>query len=365
MRSPDLNRADREAIAGGYYEGLITGGSEGGRNELALRLLGKPTDWVRFYDIDACRILSGDVLQFELRPNFSKPLFGRAFTTNSLGMRDREYPVEKKPDTFRIALLGSSMDMGWGVGTDETYENLLEDWLNTHAAKRGLSRRFEVLNFAVAAYSPIQRLDTYERKVRAYKPDMVIYSATMLDIRLLEIHVCNLLQMRIDSGRDFVRKAVANAAVTTADLEVGPDHQLLRKEVVKAKLQSELWSIADGVIGTLAAECRAERRPLVCLVIPRVGAADAPEARANSVARQAAISARHAVPLIDLSATFDHKDPAGIEIAAWDDHPNALGHKTLFRALAHALVEDSALYRTLFNVAPEKDPRSQSPLARK
>ena len=50
-RAPDLNRADREAGAGGYYEGLIGGGDspEGARGELAMRLLGKPSDWVRFH----------------------------------------------------------------------------------------------------------------------------------------------------------------------------------------------------------------------------------------------------------------------------------------------------------------------------
>ena len=43
-----------EASAGGYYEGLIGGGDgpEGARSELALRLMGKPTDWARFHAAD-------------------------------------------------------------------------------------------------------------------------------------------------------------------------------------------------------------------------------------------------------------------------------------------------------------------------
>ena len=42
-RSPELNRAEREAHATGYYEGLIGGGDgpEGARGELALRLDGQ------------------------------------------------------------------------------------------------------------------------------------------------------------------------------------------------------------------------------------------------------------------------------------------------------------------------------------
>ena len=51
-----------------------------------------------------------------------------------------------------------------------------------------------MLNFAVAAYSPMQRLDVLRRKVMAFHPDLVIYSATTLDLRLMEIHLCDMLR---------------------------------------------------------------------------------------------------------------------------------------------------------------------------
>ncbi|HEV3164914.1 MAG TPA: SGNH/GDSL hydrolase family protein [Isosphaeraceae bacterium] len=356
IRSPEMNRADREANAGGYYEGLIGGGGgpEGARGELALRLLGKPTDWVRFQDAGVARVLPADFLQFELRPNQNRSLFGRPFTTNAYGMRDRHYTLEKSPGLFRIALVGSSIDMGWGVGTEETYENLLEDWLNTHAAKRGSIRRFEVLNFAVAAYGPPQRLESLRRKAMAFQPDMVLYSATMLDLRLLEIHLCGLLQSRLDLHFDFLEKAVANAALTPDDLRLDARRELLHKEAVKAKLSSHYWPIVDASLENLAADCRSAGLPLVCLIIPRAGKADAPSIRADAVARHRAIAAHHAIPVIDLAGTFDDKDAATIEIAAWDDHPNALGHKLLFRGLARALVENHNFYRTLFGADTDR-----------
>src|SRR5436309_6492478 len=140
VRSPEMNRADRDARGGNYYEALIDGraGRDGGRGELALRLQGRPTIWMSFHDIDATRYRKTDFLLFELRPNTNRTVFGVPFTTNAAGMRDRPYPRAKPPGTFRIALLGSSIDMGWGVGTDATYENRLEDWLNARAARRGL-----------------------------------------------------------------------------------------------------------------------------------------------------------------------------------------------------------------------------------
>ncbi len=138
LRSAELNRADRDATAGGYYEGIIGVGDdpESGGGVLARHLMGKPVEWARFQAADVCNPLpDGDFLQFELKPNVNKTLFGHLFTTNSHGMRDRDYPVEKPEGVFRVAVLGSSMDMGWGIGTEETYVNLLEDWLNERAAR--------------------------------------------------------------------------------------------------------------------------------------------------------------------------------------------------------------------------------------
>ena len=355
LRSPEPNRADREAHSGGYYVGLIDGGPDSGRDELTLRLLGKTSDWQSFHDVGATEYLDGDFLQFELRSNLNKFAFGLPFTTNSRGLRDRPYSRAKPPGTFRIAVLGSSMDMGWGVGLEETYENRLEDWLNAHARLRGLDRRFEVLNFAMAAYSPTHRLETYVRKVRDAEPDLVLYSVTMLDARLLDIHLRSLLRERIDPKYDFLRQALAKIDITPEDLRLDAFGEIKDKGGLKAKLKPHLGEIADGALGELAARCRSDGVPLAMVVIPRVGKADAPEERAPAIARFATLAEDLHIPLLDLSAAFDDRDPATIEIAPWDDHPNALGHRLLFQELARDMVDDASLYRTIFGVTPPAD----------
>jgi hypothetical protein len=348
-RSPELNRAERETSAGGYYEGLIGGdGGEGSRSELAMRLLGKPSDWVRFHAANVAQILDDDFLLFELKPNLRRTLFGQPFTTNHFGLRDREYTLEKRAGVFRIVVLGSSIDMGWGIGTEETYVNLLEDWLNDHAARRGLARRFEVLNFAVAAYSPMQRLEAFRRKAVKFEPDLVVYSATLLDNRLIEIYLCDLLQSKVDVHYDFFRTALAEAEINVDALPREPDGRLADKTAIKAKLRPRYWEFYDETIGLLASDCRLLGVPLACVIIPRVGKADSPELRAEPVARLRGIANHYAVPLFDLTSAFDNDDPAKLEIAAWDDHPNARGHRRLFRALARELTHDQTLYKTLF-----------------
>jgi hypothetical protein len=347
-RSPEMNRADRESSAGGYYEGLLGGEGDAARSELAMRLLGKPSDWVRFHAANVAQILEHDPLLFELKPNLHQTLFGQTFATNSHGQRDREYTVAKPPNVFRIAVLGSSIDMGWGVGTEETYVNLLEDWLNVHAARRGLTRRFQVINFAVAAYSPMQRLETFRRNALTFSPDLVLYSATLLDNRLIEIYLCDLLQSQVESSDDFVRDVFARAGIGGDDLKRESDGKLANKQVIKAKLRPYYWSLYDMTLGRLADECRSAGIPLACVIIPRAGKADAPNLRAEPVARLRGIAAHHAITMFDMTGTFDRYEPAKIEIASWDDHPNTLGHHRLFRALARELTRDPTLYQTLF-----------------
>jgi len=353
-QSLELNRADREAGAGGYYEGLIEGAEspKGTRSELTLRLMGKPTEWVRFQAANVSRPILRDFLQFDLWPNLDQPLFGHRFTTNRHGMRDRDYSVTKPAKTFRIALLGSSIDMGWGVGNEETYENLLEDWLNAHAKLRGIDRRFEVLNFAVAAYSPTQRFATLPRKAEAFFPDMVIYSATMLDARLLELHLGNLLMRKVDLTYPFLKQAIADAGVTEEDARTGPDRQFVHRDAAKAKIRAHYWPITDAILGALAAECRSIDVPLVLIAIPRAGKADSPPARSATIARLSEIAARHTIPLLDLTGAFDKFDVSKVELAAWDDHPNAFGHRRIFLDLSRALIELPGQYRLLFGEEP-------------
>jgi hypothetical protein len=365
VRSTELNRADRESSAGGYYEGLIGHGDgpQQVRNDFTSWITGRPADWGHFHAADVTHPLPDrDFLQFELRPNVNKMLFGHAFTTNAHGMRDHSYSVEKPEGVLRIAVLGSSIDMGWGIGTSDTYVNLLEDWLNAHAATLGQGgrRRFEVLNFAVAAYSPLQRLETYRRKVRVFRPDMVLYSATTLDTRLMEIHLCDLFRARADLRLDFLEDAVARAGLNSEDLRVDADDKLVHKDTVKTKLRPYYWSIYDATLGALAADCRGDGVALAAVIIPRVGKADAPAQRAETVARLQGIAAHHAIPLWDLSGTFDGQDPAKFEIAAWDDHPNVLGHRRLFLALTRALVDDRDLYDRLFRSSLVLDPAAEA-----
>ena len=208
-------------------------------------------------------------LVVKLKPWVSRTLFGQPFVTNAFGMHDDHVTIEKPEGSFRIAVLGASMDMGWGVRYQDTYINRLQGWLNAgaRAPAPGGPRRYEVLNFAVAAYSPLQRLETLRRKVLAFEPDLVIYSATMLDLRLMEIHLCDALRTRSDLTYGFVRKVLDRAGVGPEELRLDGEGKLVFKEQLKAKL---LLQIHDELVVEFPPE---ERDRVESLVVEEMSSA--------------------------------------------------------------------------------------------
>ena len=125
IRASNFKAEDLETLDAGYYEGL--------------RKEGSVDPSLRFRD---------DFLEYDYKPNLHLNVAGLGRTTNSLGMYDREYTVEKPSHTWRIALLGDSMALG---PFGHNYESLLENRLNEAELNPDI-QKFEVLNFAVGGY---------------------------------------------------------------------------------------------------------------------------------------------------------------------------------------------------------------------
>jgi hypothetical protein len=92
------------------------------------------------------------------------------WANNSLGMRDRERPLKKDPNSFRILFLGDSMVQGYGVAREQSMVARLEASLNEPKREKTV----EVLNGGVFGYSPFLE-HLYLREVGPIvEPDMVI-----------------------------------------------------------------------------------------------------------------------------------------------------------------------------------------------
>lgn len=75
------------------------------------------------------------------------PFSGIRFSTNEFGYRDTLMTLEKEADTFRIAFLGDSWGMGWGLEENFSIPKVLQNNLRAYFP----NHKIEVLNFSVSS----------------------------------------------------------------------------------------------------------------------------------------------------------------------------------------------------------------------
>lgn len=122
-----------------------------------------------------------DYLPFELEPNLNTTHIGATheFTyhirTNSLGYRMPDFGT-KKPDEFRILMLGDSMTFGFGVEEEHDLTTQLEKKLNAYISENvSTSKKITVIN---AAFVDGKSPDSYYLYLKEngieLNPDLII-----------------------------------------------------------------------------------------------------------------------------------------------------------------------------------------------
>ncbi len=118
-----------------------------------------------------------------------------SYNINSQGLRDKEYPLEKPQNSYRILSLGDSFTEGWGVKIEDSYPKQLETLLNSHIT----DQRYEVINTGVAGYSTVLEYLYLKNKGLNTNPDMVTLAFDMSDFA--EEKEYSVLSYSDDSGQ--------------------------------------------------------------------------------------------------------------------------------------------------------------------
>ena len=311
-----LNAADSKKLQRGYYEDL--GDVTRFNGELWNLYGGTPKSWG---DTKLTRVRT-DAIGVEFVPSTSEIYKGVMRTINSYGLRDREYALERAPNTFRIALIGASHDEGAGVRDDETYENVVEDRLNRELGPRtGL--KYEVLNFSHGGFNLVQKIAVIEQRMLPLKPDLVLYVAHSYELDWAFKSIDHLVKYRLLDQFPFVGSALGRAGIK---LEAGKP---LPEE--KSILESKLAPYAEDALRAVLERLRNDTvargmgAALVLLEIPQ----DTP-LRDKFFVQLAGLGQSVKLPVLDLRGSFP-----GVEnrkllcIAEWDCHTNAQGHRMI------------------------------------
>jgi hypothetical protein len=311
LRRESASPAEAAQAVRGYYEEIADTPVRAGA-WLATQE-GRPEPPRRVYYTDMSRP-ADDLIERELIPGWHGLVEGSELTINRFGMRDRpDRTREKPPGARRVALVGSSVVMGYGVGDDETFARLVEDRLNT--ARGPGAPRYELLNFGTGMSYAIQRHVLVDRKVWGFEPDVLFYVAHQDEFLGPAPHLAKLVAkgnaLPYPCLGDVARKAGVGAATPWGEAQ--------------ALLQPHTVEIVSGVYRSLAAECRRRGVLPVWVYVPMPGVAEP----AGVAAEQARVAREAGFVVVDVADWADGRRAAEVEMGGNDHHANVLGHRLI------------------------------------
>lgn len=110
--------------------------------------------------------------------NFHETEFHYSSVTNSAGLREREIPLQKDSNEFRIITLGDSFTEGAGAPYDSTFPYLLQNLLNSRSA----DFRYEVYNAGISGSDLLFEDKLLRFRLRKFNPDAVIFMLNISDV---------------------------------------------------------------------------------------------------------------------------------------------------------------------------------------
>jgi hypothetical protein len=327
LRQDSYTPLEARYVVRGYYEHLAEAHVQAG--PLLTRLLGRETprgDENLHYS--AMTRPADALLERELIPGWSGEMGGSRLTINSLGMRDREgITANKPPHTCRIALVGSSVIMGYGVEDDQVFKCLLEEHLNGAAPKKG--PRYELLNFGTGMSWVIHRRVLIERKVFGFEPDATFYFAHQDELLGPVRHLAKLVATHEPLPYPCLDEIVRTAGVT-------PDTSWGATE---GMLYPHAREIVLGVYRGLVEDCRKRGIVPVWIYLPMPGITEI-AVRSEEIISVAAEAGFEVVNLADWARGHA---PAEVKLSEQDHHANALGHRLIAERLFRILRERPGL----------------------
>ena len=317
-----LNQRDQELMIRGYYEDILVDRSLLG--EIADAQRERPATWLDLDQTDAVR-RTGDLLDLELLPDYEIEFKESLLHTNRWGMRDRDYPREKPAGTFRIGLLGGSIELGSGLEDGVVYSALVEE---------RLGEGFEILNFAVPGYSLIEAVVSNERKALGFDLDVCIYATHFAGLNIVTSNLRALVENEVPLVYEELE-----AVVLEARLEPGMSAQQVSRAL---RPQNRDWPMEDLLAwgyGQIVEDCRARGVVPVWLMVPLPE--DQEHTPGIDLMRRIAEEAGFLTLDLTHAAVYGDRDPESLVLRPWDRHPNAEASRLLADALHGILLENS------------------------
>ena len=327
-------------IVGCMMSATVTGNIQGYYDQL----LDKPQDVSSAYDYErqdrihkVLRPVS-DLRQREMIPDLNFVRHGIRFTSNAWGMHDRNITEAKPIGTVRIAVLGSSHVMGWGVTQDQLMTRRLEQLLNENEA---IGSSVEVLNFGVSGYSPLSQLGLLNTKLSRFEPDIVLFVSHSVDQEWTVMHMQRVRAENTTTPFAFIEDILRDNNITTKSNEV-----LARSRLLPRAVEITTW-----VYRMMVEEShRMDALPVAAFApLPREGEILRRLASNRAVKDSLQIKELQASGFLvmDLRNVFQGRSSNELALRQWEGHYSHVAHELMADALYSQIISSTEICAVL------------------
>ncbi|MEQ8705800.1 MAG: hypothetical protein RIC19_17870 [Phaeodactylibacter sp.] len=317
-----LNAADQENLFKGYYETLLPNNNPMA-NQIESLKAQMPDSW------KPLRALKGmvqvdDIRLKELRPNLDLLFKEAPFTTNAFGMHAPEITPEKAPGTFRVGLLGGSIELGGGVPLEQNMAQVAEAILNRKTS--GSNRTFEVLNFAVTGYHLPEQVKVTELFAKQFDIDALVFTAHTDELRRLKRSLYKVVeeghQKNYPELDAIIHKADAEKTATRGEFE--------------RRIDPFLPEIYEWGLQAISRYCQANEITPVWAYVFVPDSEARPEEEFSALTEIAKSQGFRVTNLYPYIADLKEED---LMLAPWDSHLSAEAHRRYGEGLAESLAK--------------------------
>ena len=245
------------------------------------------------------------------RPNAETRLMGVDVRTDSHGFRSPEIDAKAAQGVARIAFVGDSITMGWGVAEGETFPH------QVLAALTAAGRKVDGFNLGVGNLNTLQELTLFRDAGAAMKPDIIVLAYFLNDAEPMPQYPVRAWLMEHSAAW-----VILTYRIDTLLRQFGeaPDW----KHYYRALYDKDAagWMETQKALAKFATTARDLNAKLIVFNVPELRELS-PYPFADIEAKIRSQVEGLGVPFVDLLPTVRDLEPASLWVTVPDPHPNA------------------------------------------
>ncbi|MBI2136468.1 SGNH/GDSL hydrolase family protein [Candidatus Woesearchaeota archaeon] len=302
-------------------------------------------------------------LGIEVIPNLEYNFEGYLIKTNNDGLRDKEYPLKKPENTFRIVELGGSFTFGMGSPVERIYPTLLENKLNN-----GLSQNYDVINLGLFGINTIEEIEMLKLKGLKYSPDLVILDYSLDDTQSDTINAekgirfflrrINNFFLRKSISYSYFRSVVTKLKATSKndrfianlnDVNLSKKKYLNYLDTIYSDDYKGFRQVQDSLKELYDLSVKHNFKVLIVFT---------PELRPFTMTEETLVyfekienqSKQLGFETLSLFPALSQYDTDSIAVSQTDRHPNKIGHELIASAIYEKLINSTLLTKPKNNI---------------